>query len=53
MEDDAVEEEYLKPLSVLLGGMDNDELEQFVRSVSLNILGSESKKRAKRYTNYS
>ncbi|KAF9207779.1 hypothetical protein BGZ59_010971 [Podila verticillata] len=32
MEDDAVEEEDLKPLSVLLGGMDNDELEQFVRS---------------------
>jgi hypothetical protein len=35
MEDDTLEEEDLKPLSVLLGGMDNDELEQFVRSVSL------------------
>lgn len=46
-----MEEEDLKPLSVLLGGMDIDELEQFVRSVSFSMLGSENRKRAKRYPN--
>ncbi|KAF9320557.1 hypothetical protein BG003_005740 [Podila horticola] len=40
MEDDTLEEEDIKPLSVLLGGMDNDELEQFVRSKNMSPLGS-------------
>ncbi|KAG0015997.1 hypothetical protein BGZ82_001222 [Podila clonocystis] len=40
MEDDTLEEDDIKPLSVLLGGMDNDELEHFVRSKNMSPLGS-------------
>ncbi|KAG0090772.1 hypothetical protein BGZ92_002236 [Podila epicladia] len=40
IEDDALDEDDLKPLSVLLGGMDSDELEQFVRSKNMSPLGS-------------